>query len=299
MVVGVGTGLGLALVNALAAQGYTVLAAARSIAKVVALGTKFPAAGSVVPVTLRCHGTGGRGRAVCAQRIARCTRDRNLQRRNFRARRCCRHAALRTSSAVGAWAASPAISWGARGTAHGGTRRGDDPLHGRYRVAARERGLRESRVAEIRFTCACAVHGEGAWAKRCARGACDHRRPNQSERYAHLEDARGPDSLLAPSAIAEAYLGVHHQPRTAWTHEPICARGWKNSSEAVCRPWTAGMRAIAGDSMLPCKRTGASSRRTALVYEATRRPISPVFWRSQRRRLYLRGHVLEGVCTAV
>jgi NAD(P)-dependent dehydrogenase (short-subunit alcohol dehydrogenase family) len=47
----------------------------------------------------------------------------------------------------------------------------------------------------------------------------------KSERYAHLEDARGPDSLLTPSAIAEAYLGVHHQPRAAWTHE-LDLRPW-------------------------------------------------------------------------
>jgi NAD(P)-dependent dehydrogenase (short-subunit alcohol dehydrogenase family) len=37
--------------------------------------------------------------------------------------------------------------------------------------------------------------------------------------------ARGPDSQLAPEAIAEAYLFAHHQPRSAWTWE-IELRPW-------------------------------------------------------------------------
>ncbi len=46
-----------------------------------------------------------------------------------------------------------------------------------------------------------------------------------SERYAHLEDERGPDSLLAPEAIAEAYFQLHHQARSAWTQE-LDLRPW-------------------------------------------------------------------------
>ena len=38
--------------------------------------------------------------------------------------------------------------------------------------------------------------------------------------------ARGPDSLLDPDAIAQTYLQVHRQPRSAWT--------W----EVELRPWT-------------------------------------------------------------
>jgi NAD(P)-dependent dehydrogenase (short-subunit alcohol dehydrogenase family) len=41
----------------------------------------------------------------------------------------------------------------------------------------------------------------------------------ESERYRHLIDERGEDSLLAPDAIAELYLQLHRQPRSAWTHE--------------------------------------------------------------------------------
>ena len=40
-----------------------------------------------------------------------------------------------------------------------------------------------------------------------------------SERYAQLLDERGPDSLLEPGAIADAYVSLHRQPRNAWTQE--------------------------------------------------------------------------------
>jgi len=47
----------------------------------------------------------------------------------------------------------------------------------------------------------------------------------ESERYRHLVDERGEDSLLAPDAIAELYLQLHRQPRSAWSHE-IDVRPW-------------------------------------------------------------------------
>lgn len=46
-----------------------------------------------------------------------------------------------------------------------------------------------------------------------------------SQRYAQLLGERGPDSLLEPSAIAEAYLALHRQHRSAWTHE-LDLRPW-------------------------------------------------------------------------
>jgi NAD(P)-dependent dehydrogenase (short-subunit alcohol dehydrogenase family) len=46
-----------------------------------------------------------------------------------------------------------------------------------------------------------------------------------SERYAHLEAQRGPDSLLRPDAIAEMYYQLHRQPRSAWTLE-LDLRPW-------------------------------------------------------------------------
>jgi NAD(P)-dependent dehydrogenase (short-subunit alcohol dehydrogenase family) len=47
----------------------------------------------------------------------------------------------------------------------------------------------------------------------------------ESERYRHLIEERGEDSLLVPDAIAETYLQLHRQPRSAWTHE-IDVRPW-------------------------------------------------------------------------
>jgi NAD(P)-dependent dehydrogenase (short-subunit alcohol dehydrogenase family) len=46
-----------------------------------------------------------------------------------------------------------------------------------------------------------------------------------SERYSHLAQERGPDSLLAPDAIAEAYYQLHLQDRSAWTFE-LDLRPW-------------------------------------------------------------------------
>jgi len=46
-----------------------------------------------------------------------------------------------------------------------------------------------------------------------------------SRRSAALLEERGPDSLLEPSAIANAYLSLHLQHRSAWTHE-LDLRPW-------------------------------------------------------------------------
>jgi NAD(P)-dependent dehydrogenase (short-subunit alcohol dehydrogenase family) len=47
----------------------------------------------------------------------------------------------------------------------------------------------------------------------------------ESERYRYLIDERGKDSLPAPDAVAELYLQLHRQPRSAWSHE-IDVRPW-------------------------------------------------------------------------
>jgi NAD(P)-dependent dehydrogenase (short-subunit alcohol dehydrogenase family) len=46
-----------------------------------------------------------------------------------------------------------------------------------------------------------------------------------SDRYQHLEAQRGPDSLLQPDAIAEMYFQLHLQSRSAWTFE-LDLRPW-------------------------------------------------------------------------
>jgi NAD(P)-dependent dehydrogenase (short-subunit alcohol dehydrogenase family) len=50
----------------------------------------------------------------------------------------------------------------------------------------------------------------------------------ESERYRHLNRERGEDSLLAPDAIAELYLQLHRQPRSAWSQE-IDVRPWSET----------------------------------------------------------------------
>jgi NAD(P)-dependent dehydrogenase (short-subunit alcohol dehydrogenase family) len=46
-----------------------------------------------------------------------------------------------------------------------------------------------------------------------------------SGRYAHLAAERAPDALLEPDAIAEMYYQLHVQPRSAWTLE-LDLRPW-------------------------------------------------------------------------
>ena len=47
----------------------------------------------------------------------------------------------------------------------------------------------------------------------------------RSERYQHLLAERGDDSLIEPDAIADAYLALHRQQRSAWTLE-LDLRPW-------------------------------------------------------------------------
>lgn len=47
----------------------------------------------------------------------------------------------------------------------------------------------------------------------------------RSDKYEHLLEERGPDSLLEPDAIAAQYLQLHQQARSAWTFE-LDLRPW-------------------------------------------------------------------------
>ena len=47
----------------------------------------------------------------------------------------------------------------------------------------------------------------------------------ESERHAQLAKERGPDALLKPKHIADAYMMLHRQPRDAWTQE-LDMRPW-------------------------------------------------------------------------
>jgi NAD(P)-dependent dehydrogenase (short-subunit alcohol dehydrogenase family) len=50
----------------------------------------------------------------------------------------------------------------------------------------------------------------------------------ESERSHHLLEERGPDSLLQPEDIAETYLHLHRQAKSAWTQE-LDLRPWVES----------------------------------------------------------------------
>jgi len=47
----------------------------------------------------------------------------------------------------------------------------------------------------------------------------------RGEREGYREDQRGQDAVLHPEAIAASYLALHRQPRNAWTHE-LDLRPW-------------------------------------------------------------------------
>jgi hypothetical protein len=47
----------------------------------------------------------------------------------------------------------------------------------------------------------------------------------RSERYQRLLAERGADSLIEPDTIADAYLALHRQQRSAWTLE-LDLRPW-------------------------------------------------------------------------
>ena len=47
----------------------------------------------------------------------------------------------------------------------------------------------------------------------------------RSDREGYREDQRGQDAVLHPEAIAANYLALHRQPRNAWTHE-LDLRPW-------------------------------------------------------------------------
>jgi len=49
-----------------------------------------------------------------------------------------------------------------------------------------------------------------------------------ASRFPQLLEERGPDGVLAPEDMAEAFWGLHAQPRSAWTFE-LDLRPWKES----------------------------------------------------------------------
>jgi NAD(P)-dependent dehydrogenase (short-subunit alcohol dehydrogenase family) len=222
VVVGVGPGLGAALVRTFADEGYTVFAAARSASSLPRVQSK---AGRVVPIdcdaTERAdvQGVFDTAAAVGPTGVAifnagAFMRGSILEADPKEFERCWRvgcfagflvgQAAARRMIEIGA---GTILFTGATASLRGGSSFVNlaSPKFGLRAVAqsmARELGPKNIHVAHV------IIDGQIS-----------------SERYAHLEGERGPDSLLDPDAIAAAYLGLHRQHRSAWTHE-IDLRPW-------------------------------------------------------------------------
>ena len=221
VVVGVGPGLGRSLVNVFAAEGYTVLAAARGAA-VERLELR-PGAGRVVPV--RCDatqpdevdglfaaaarhgaldvaifnaGTYERGNVVDTEPkdFERCWRVGCFG--GFLVGRGAARLMLERSAGTILFTGATASLRGSAGFVNLAA-----PKFGLRAVAqslARELGPRGIHVGHV------IVDGQ-----------------IRSERFE--PGPRGPDSLLEPDAIAREYLRLHEQPRSAWTLE-LDLRPW-------------------------------------------------------------------------
>jgi NAD(P)-dependent dehydrogenase (short-subunit alcohol dehydrogenase family) len=223
VVVGVGPGLGLALVNLLVAEGYTVLAAARG----GAVETLSFASGPGTAVPLRCDATNPDDVDALFARVGE-------------------HGAL-------------ALAVFNAGTFERGTVLDTAPedfercwrvgCFGGFLVGrAAGRQMLERGRGTILFTGATASLRGGAgfvnlaspkFALRAvAQSMARELGPHgihvahviidgqiRSPRYENLVAQRGPDSLLEADAIAAAYLGLHRQARTAWTQE-LDLRPW-------------------------------------------------------------------------
>jgi NAD(P)-dependent dehydrogenase (short-subunit alcohol dehydrogenase family) len=222
VVVGVGPGLGAALVRAFAGEGYTVFAAARSASSLPRIDSK---AGRVVPIGCDATEQGDVERVfdtaaavgptgVAIFNAGTFVRGGFLETDPKEFERCWRVGCL-AGFIVGQAAAHRMIANGAGTillTGATASLRGSasfvnlaSPKFGLRAVAqsmARELGPKNIHVAHV------IIDGQ-----------------IRSERYAHLEGERGPDSLLDPDAIAAAYVAVHRQHRSAWTHE-IDLRPW-------------------------------------------------------------------------
>ncbi len=217
VVVGVGPGLGLALVDAFAGDGYTVVAAGRSAAV-----ESFPYAASDRVVPCRCDAT----RPDDVQRLFAVAAERGaLGVAVFNA------AGFERSDVADIDPDVFERSW--RIGCFAGF------LVGR---AAARRLLQQDSGGTILFTGATASlrggAGFGAFAspkfalRALAQSMARELSPRgihvahviidgqiRSPRHEALLAQRGPDSLLEPAAIAASYLALHHQPRSAWTHE--------------------------------------------------------------------------------
>jgi NAD(P)-dependent dehydrogenase (short-subunit alcohol dehydrogenase family) len=220
VVVGVGPGLGAALVRTFAREGYTVFAAARSASRLTGLDE-----GTIVPID--CDATepadvervfdaasAGGGLEVAAFNAGAFVRGSILETDPKDFEHCWRvgtfagflvgQAAARRMLARGA---GTILFTGATASLRGGS--------GFVNLAAPKFGLRAVAQSMARELGPKGIH--------VAHVIIDGQ--IHSERYAHLAAERGPDSLLEPAAIAAQYLALHRQHRSAWTQE-LDLRPW-------------------------------------------------------------------------
>jgi NAD(P)-dependent dehydrogenase (short-subunit alcohol dehydrogenase family) len=226
VVVGVGLGLGAALVRAFANEGYVVVAAARSASSLHPLATErgrvvpldcdatrpadvervFEAAAAIGPTEVAVFNAGAfvRGSVVDTDpaEFERCWRV------GCFAGFLVGQAAARRMLPRGA---GTILFTGATASLRGGA--------GFVNLASPKFALRAVAQSMARELQPKGIH--------VAHVVVDGQ--IHSERYAHLVAERGPDSLLEPDEIAAAYLALHKQHRSAWTHE-LDLRPW-------CEKW--------------------------------------------------------------
>jgi NAD(P)-dependent dehydrogenase (short-subunit alcohol dehydrogenase family) len=220
VVVGVGPGLGAALVRAFAKEGYAVVAAARSASalpdlddEAIAIDCDATARSDVERVFEKAAALGPTEVAIF--NAGAFVRGNILETDPDEFERCWRvgcfagflvgQAAARRMVERGA---GTILFTGATASLRGGSGFVNlaSPKFGLRAVAqsmARELGPKNIHVAHV------VIDGQ-----------------IRSERYAHLESERGPDSLLDPGAIAAQYVALHRQHRSAWTQE-IDLRPWR------------------------------------------------------------------------
>jgi NAD(P)-dependent dehydrogenase (short-subunit alcohol dehydrogenase family) len=226
IVVGVGAGLGAALVRCFAGEGFRVYAAARSASR---LGTLMPgSAGEVIAVD--CDATSPAGVAALFARVEAETGSPDLVVHNVGAYQRGVVADLDPADFERAW----------RGGCFAG-----------FLVAqAAARSMRKAGRGTILFTGATAsLRGRAGFSalaspkaalRALAQSMARELGPEnihvahviidggiRSERYAALAAANnlGPDALLDPDVIAGNYLMLHRQQRSAWTQE-LDLRPW-------------------------------------------------------------------------
>jgi NAD(P)-dependent dehydrogenase (short-subunit alcohol dehydrogenase family) len=224
VVVGVGPGLGAALVRTFAREGYTVFAAARSASALTGLD-EAGEVGRVVPIDCDATEPADVERvfeaaaaigplAVAVFNAGAFVRGSILDTDPKEFERCWRVGCF-AGLLVGQAAARRMIERGAGTILFTGATASLRGGAGFVNLASPKFGLRAVAQSMARELGPKGVH--------VAHVIIDGQ--ILSERYAHLVGERGPDALLQPDAIAAQYVALHRQHRSAWTQE-LDLRPW-------------------------------------------------------------------------